>query len=395
MSEDAPAPQAQTQTFENSGSELSPAAKKWTVKILVVIAALAVFQLPLYLVRELAGKRKAQAQAVQCEIAKNWGGKQYIELAPAAAAEEISAKITPEIRYRGIYQAVVFFSDVKIKREYKNLPPDSVGTVRLPELKNIAKITISVNGKPVQFSENKGSLTFPLPAGNARTEIDLSARGSDGIHFTPNALQSHIVISGKWDSPSFAGEVLPAKRSIEKDSFSGEWNFDSFNGTKKSVGVNLTISAGTYQQVERCFTYATFFLIVFFFTLIAAELITKVNVHILQYLVAAGAPVLFYLMTLAFAEKIGFTAGYIVSAAVIVGMVTMYAKMFLGKMLPALIMGAVFAASYLLNFSILRMEDFALLSGTIILAIILGVLMALTGKINRSAEDKAAEDKEV
>ena len=388
MSEDVHAPQNKTQTSENSGSELSPAAKKWTVKILVVITALVVFQLPLYLVRELAGKRKAQSQAVQCEIAKSWGGKQYIELAPAAAEEDISAKITPEIRYRGIYQAVVFFSDVKIKREYKNLPPDSVGTVKLPELKSIAKITVSVNGKPVQFSENKGILTFPLPAGDARTEINLSARGSEGIHFTPNASKSHIVIDGKWDSPSFAGEILPSKRSVDKDSFSGEWHFDSFNGTANSVGVNLTISAGTYQQVERCFTYATFFLIVFFFTLIAAELITKVNVHMLQYLVAAGAPVLFYLMTLAFAEKIGFTAGYIVSAAVIVGMVTMYAKMFLGKMLPALIMGTVFAASYLLNFSILRMEDFALLSGTIILAIILGVLMALTGKINRSRENQ-------
>ena len=67
-------------------------------------------------------------------------------------------------------------------------------------------------------------------------------------------------------------------------------------------------------------------------------------------------------------------------------MVTMYAKMFLGKMLPALVMGVIFGGSYLLNFLILRMEDFALLSGTIILAVILGVLMALTGKINRKEE---------
>ena len=86
---------------------------------------------------------------------------------------------------------------------------------------------------------------------------------------------------------------------------------------------------------------------------------------------------------LAFSEKIGFTAGYIVSAAVVVAMVTMYAKMFLGKTVPALVMGAIFAASYLLNFVILRMEDFALISGTIVLAIILGVLMIITGKINR------------
>ena len=387
MSEESPAPQ--TQTYELPNSELSPAAKKWTVKIIAVVAALVIFQIPLYMVGKLAGKRKIQAQIVQNEIAKNWGGKQYIELAPAAAVENITARITPEIRYRGIYQAVVFSSDVKITREYKNLAQNTVGTIKLPELKSVAKASVLVNGKAVQVSENNSVLTFPLPAGDAKTEINISARGSDGIHFTPNAAQSHIAVSGKWDSPSFAGEVLPAKRSVEKDSFSGEWHFDRFNAATKSVGVNLTISAGTYQQVERCFTYATFFLIVFFFTLLAAEMITKVNVHILQYLVAAGAPVLFYLMALAFSEKIGFTAGYITSAAVIVVMVTMYAKMFLGKLTPALTIGVVFAASYLLNFILLRMEDFALLAGTIILAVILGVVMFLTGKINRTEKPEA------
>ena len=91
-------------------------------------------------------------------------------------------------------------------------------------------------------------------------------------------------------------------------------------------------------------------------------------------------------MTLAFSERIGFTAGYAVSAAVIVAMVTMYARMFLGKTFPAVVMGTIFAASYLLNFVILRMEDLALMSGTIVLAIILGVLMILTGKINRKED---------
>ena len=121
------------------------------------------------------------------------------------------------------------------------------------------------------------------------------------------------------------------------------------------------------------------------------ELITKVNIHPLQYLVSAGAPVLFYLMTLAFSEKAGFIAGYSISAVVIVAMVTMYAGMFLGKILPALIMGAIFAGSYLLNFIILGMEDLALMSGTIVLAVILGVLMILTGKINRKPDNEKTD----
>ena len=48
-------------------------------------------------------------------------------------------------------------------------------------------------------------------------------------------------------------------------------------------------------------------------------------------------------------------------------------------------MGAVFAASYIVNYFILQMEDFALLSGTVILAIVLGVVMLLTGKMNQKS----------
>ena len=386
MSEESPAPQ--TQTYELPETEFSPAVKKWTVKIIAVVAALVIFQVPLYMVSELAGKRKIQAQNVQNEIAKNWGGKQYIELTPAAAVENIAAQITPEIRYRGIYQAVVFSSDVKITREYKNLAQNTVGTIKLPELKSVAKASVLVNGKAVQVSENNSVLTFPLPAGDAKTEINIIARGSDGIHFTPNAAQSHIAVSGKWDSPSFAGEVLPAKRSIEKDSFSGEWHFDRFNAATKSVGVNLTISAGTYQQVERCFTYATFFLIVFFITIFVGEMLTSWQIHPLQYAVAAGGPVLFYLMLLAFSEHINFAASYFISAAMIVLMVTAYAKMFMRRYVPALIMGGVFIASYVVNYIVLQLEDFALLAGTLVLAVILGTLMLITGKVNQQESEK-------
>ena len=62
MSEESPAPQPAT--YELPNSELSPAAKKWTVKIIAVVAALVIFQIPLYMVGELAGKRKEQASGV-------------------------------------------------------------------------------------------------------------------------------------------------------------------------------------------------------------------------------------------------------------------------------------------------------------------------------------------
>ena len=375
------APQNQ---FTLNAPLISLVNQKWAIKILVIIIALLTFQIPLYMVRELTVERKKNADAVRTDIAKNWGGEQTVKLLPAAAVENITAEVTPEIRYRGIYQTVVYTSKIKINAEYQKLASGTTGEIQLSDSKGIKDAAVTVNDKAVPLDKN---LKFQLPQGDAKCEIVLSLRGSSKLLFAPQAENSHIKVSGTWDSPGFTGDILPEKRTVGKENFSAEWNSGKFNSEVKTLGVDLCIPAGTYQQVERCFDYASFFLIVFFFTLLAAELITKVNIHTLQYLVAAVAPVLFYLMTLAFSEKVGFTCGYTISAAVIVAMVTMYAKMFLGRIFPALIMGIIFAASYLLNFVILRMEDFALLSGTIVLAVILGVMMALTGKINRKQEN--------
>ena len=375
------APQNQ---FTLNAPLLSLVNQKWAIKILVIIIALLAFQIPLHMVRELTVERKKNADAVRTDIAKTWGGEQTVKLLPAAAVENITAEVTPEIRYRGIYQTVVYTSKIKINAEYHKLASGVTGEIQLSDSKGIKDAAVTVNGKAVPLDKN---LKFQLPQGDSKCEITLSLRGSSKLLFAPQAENSNIKVSGTWDSPGFTGDILPEKRTVGKENFSAEWNSGKFNSEVKTLGVDLCITAGTYQQVERCFDYASFFLIVFFFTLLAAELITKVNIHTLQYLVAAVAPVLFYLMTLAFSEKVGFTCGYTISAAVIVAMVTMYAKMFLGRILPALIMGIIFAASYLLNFVILRMEDFALLSGTIVLAVILGVMMALTGKINRKQEN--------
>ena len=357
--------------------------KSLGVKIAVIIAALLVFQIPLLMVKELAEERQDKAKSVQSEIFSNWGGVQCLTLHPEAAKMDLSAELKPEIRYRGIYQALVYTADVKLKAEFNNVGENKFAELLISDIDRVADAAAVVNGKAVKIEKDGYTLKFPLEKGKSAIEMTLNLRGGGDFKVTPNTHESCISISGKWGSPSFIGKSLPDSRIIQKDSFSAKWNFGNFTAKPNEIGVNLNLPANTYQQVERCFNYATLFLIIFFATLLVAEAVTKVNIHILQYLIAAGAPVLFYLMTLAFGERIGFTAGYIVSAAVIILMVTMYAKAFIGKIRPALAMGIIFAVSYAVNFILLRMEDLALLSGTIILALILAILMALTGKMNR------------
>ena len=305
------------------------------VKIAVIIVALLLFQIPLLMVKELAEERQEKLNSVQSEIFSNWGGVQCLTLHPQAEKMDLSAELNPEIRYRGIYQALVYTADVKLKAEFNNVGEKQFAVLIVTDIDRVRDAQANVNGKSVKVEKLSNTLKFPLEKGNSAVEIALDLRGGGDFKVVPNAAEANIVMFGKWGSPSFIGKSLPDTRTIDKESFSAEWKFGKFDTKPFEIGVNLNIPASTYQQVERCFNYATLFLIIFFATLLVAEAVTKVNIHILQYLVAAGAPVLFYLMTLAFGERIGFTAGYIVSAAVIISMVTLYAKAFIGKIRPA------------------------------------------------------------
>lgn len=367
--------------------KLSPKARNFVTKILIIVIALLVFQIPLSMIGHLAGERRDRALDVKNEIARGWGGEQRVTLLPQAEKLECSAEVTPEIRHRGIYQTVIYTSRITIDASFRNLEAAGTGTIKLSDMRGLDDGQVTVNGKTAGAVRGEKTLTFPLPAGDSECRITLELRGSSYLHFQSNAKKFRLTMSGQWDSPSFQGDVLPVKREISGGKFCAEWNCRQGNDPL-SVGTDFCIPAGAYQQLERCFTYATFFLLVFFCMLLFAECFTGITIHILQYLVAAGAPVLFYLLTLAISEHTGFTVGYTVSAGFIVAMVTAYAGIFLGRVFPALVMGLLFAACYLGCFVLLRMEEFALLTGSVMLAVILFVMMLVTGRINRETEGK-------
>ena len=385
-------PQAKPCTRPFSEPDISPGAKKWIIKITLIIIAMVMLQIPLMLVRNLSKERAEKQRKAENDIAAAWGDPQFIAGIRSGKnhPETMSVKsiVAPEIRYRGIYQSVVYTSTNEIDAHFPVLDKDIILPV-MTGANAIRDISAEINGKKAVCTVKKQEIVITPPAGingSADCHIMLKVRGSGSFQVACNAKYNKVEICGDWDSPNFgAGSILPDTRVIENGKFSASWQINNLlteNESDASAGVAMHISAGTYQQVERCMTYATFFLIVFFFTLIAGELISKIPLHPMQYMVASGAPVLFYLMLLAIGEQSSFAAGYSISAAVIVLMVTGYARMFFNRMLPALLMGMVFAASYIVNYFILQMEDFALLSGTVVLAIVLGVLMILTGRIN-------------
>ena len=385
---------ARNPRFSFEDPPISPAMKRWGIRLLVIITGLIILQIPLWLIGDLSKEREKQSVSAENAIASGWGQKQAVgfTLTKNSEPDKLNVKtvLSPEIRYRGIYQTVVYVSQSEIVAEYSQA--NRVIEFCVSDINGLMDVSAKINGEDAAVNtDGAGNIQVKIPegvSGKIKCAVSLKLRGTGSFAVTANARSNNIEISGNWNSPNLAEGILPDSRQVDEDKFSASWQINNFvrkPGEYGRAAVSLKIAAGTYQQLERVMNYATFFLIVFFFTLVVGEAVTKTEIHPLQYLIAAGAPVLFYLMLLAVGEKTGFAIAYLVSATVIVFMVTAYAKMFMQRFLPAFIMGAVFAASYIVNYFILQMEDFALLSGTVILAIVLGVVMLLTGKMNQKS----------
>ena len=122
----------------------------WCSKALLIISLLVILQIPLYLVSDLTKERNERYIKVRNEIAQTWGQEQTVKMLLHAEKEKYTINITPEIRYRGIYQVPVYNADINIRAEYQNLSADSENGVYISDINAVTNCQITVNGKPVE-----------------------------------------------------------------------------------------------------------------------------------------------------------------------------------------------------------------------------------------------------
>jgi inner membrane protein len=104
--------------------------------------------------------------------------------------------------------------------------------------------------------------------------------------------------------------------------------------------------------------------------------------HLLQYGMVGLSLSLFYLTLLSLAEHIDFRWAFTAAAAVTICMNSLYVASVLNSKMHGLVMAALLAGLYTLLFSLLKMEDFSLLAGTILVVIMMGVLMFFTRRLS-------------
>jgi inner membrane protein len=246
-----------------------------------------------------------------------------------------------------------------------------------------------------------GGLTLlSVPArdllGSEPTQVEarMAFTGANRLSIMPYAKSTRLRVSSDWPHPGFAGRFPPGERSISDDGFSADWSVpylrrgiaaegramemnDLVRGGIGQMEVNFVSPLNPYQTVNRALKYAVLFIGLVFLAYFLMETLLGVRVHPAQYLLIGIAQAVFYLLLLAFAEHIGFTPAFILSAVATVVLTAGYAGAVFGRDLiwkSALVFGAVYA----LLFVLMRIQDFALMVGALISFIAIAATLYLT-----------------
>jgi inner membrane protein len=242
--------------------------------------------------------------------------------------------------------------------------------------------------------------SIPLD-GSASFSYQLDLNGSSGIQFIPVGKETHVAITSRWPAPGFYGAFLPDTREINSAGFTAHWkildinrNFPQLwsgrrdNLNESAFGVQLVTPVEEYQKTTRTVKYAIMFIALTFIALFLSEILVKVVVHPIQYTLIGLALVLFYVMLLSLSEHIAFNAAYVLSGVAIISLISLYTLWITSNKRIALTISCILIMLYSFLFTILQLEDYALLIGTIGLFIILTLIMYLTRKVDWYAPGK-------
>ena len=455
-----------------------------TLRVVVIGILALLLLIPVGMVRSLIAERDYTRQNAIIEISQKWGEAQtiagpilsvpytrfyinekgqhvsVIEYAHFLPQDlSIEGEIDPEIRSRGIFDAVVYRSDLHFSGSFEKPDMEALGvksnnvnwkdsfvSVGIPDMRGIKnEVALTWNGVAYKFepgietddvirggvmlsysrppmsikqydqrlsdpyyamdiattgvNESSGiSIVVPVADNNAEGytfEFDLSLNGSQSLKYVPLGRTTKVDLSSPWDTPSFGGAFLPDVHEITSDKFTASWEVLDLNrnypqswvGNKHNVyasafGVDLLVPVDEYQKSTRSAKYALLIIALTFMVFFFSEVFNKKRVHPIQYLLVGLALTIFYSLLISLSEVFGFDLAYGISAFATTGLIFVYSRAILPTLRMAYFQGLILAFLYLFVYTILQLEDYALLAGSIGLFVILSVVMYLSRKID-------------
>jgi len=460
--------------MHGSSSERAPA-----FKLALAIGIAFLLGIPLFSIYLLAYDRQTQMSDATDSITAGWGGSQAMngpvlvipyratatetvvengqsvtrtnqvlrELILAPEAVEMSTDVSPKVRKRSIYEAVVYDARVSGKARFA-FPPDLARSGVEPGQMDLSRAElrfglsdprglganpqVNAAGKPLRLQPGAGSgggrgffawvdasglPTQPLAVGFA-----YDFRGNGSLALAPQAGDTRWTVHSSWPSPSFTGDFLPEHPPVTDKGFDATYRIGNLalgrslistgdagaapappqprtdqssatatgGDSAQTAQISLIQPVDLYSQVNRAVKYGFLFIGFTFLALLMFDVIGGVRVSAVEYLLMGAALILFFVLLLAFAEVIGFTAAYILASAAIAGLNTAYSAAVLGSWRRAGLIGGLLVGLYAVLYILLSLEAFSLLIGSLLLFAALAGVMYATRRIDWGGRKEAA-----
>ena len=356
----------------------------------------------------------------------------------------IKADVTPQERHRGIYKVMLYVSNISMQGKFQNLqlaklnilPEDVIwneAAIKLPVSDNMGlneEIALKWNDSVLvlapQTSDDR-SLNNALQANlnvaslqdlqNISFSSSFSLNGSQQLMFSPIGKTTTVTMGSSWPHPSFNGSTLPQKSEISDKGFSATWKSIAYkrsfpqqwvgsaytfmpfelnlaveraatapatqanNINASAFGASLFMPVNGYQKTMRSVKYAALCILLTFASFFIIEINNKKSVHPFQYGLIGLALILFYTLLLSFSEYIDFNWSYVIASLFTIGLIGWFVKGLLTSARLATLMSFILVLLYAYVFTILQLQDYSLLLGSIGLFISLAVVMHFSKKV--------------
>jgi inner membrane protein len=352
---------------------------------------------------------------------------------------DLTAELAPETRRRGLFEAAVYTADIALTAALTvpDEPPPRRSDARYDW--DRAKVVIgvadprgiepglalrvdgtvlptapldgvavaapaSLDGvEPVAVPVGPGGVAAPVadvaPGRTLAIAATLRLKGSQALAVVPTGAETTVAAAAPWADPGFAGAFLPDRRTVDADGFTAEWHIGRYGRgfgpviagpienrraeplAAAAFGVRLLAPVDAYRQTERMAKYGSLVVVFTYLALFLFEVVGGRRVHPIQYGLVGLALVVFYLLLLALAERLGFAPAYAIGAAAVVAQVGLYAAAVVGRAAAAVLAGLL-AGLYGALWALMQLQDTALIVGAVALFAGLSAVMWATRRID-------------
>ncbi|HET8858478.1 cell envelope integrity protein CreD [Marivirga sp.] len=417
------------------------------LKLLTITILMLLLLIPSAMINEVITDRQILQQEAIAEVSSKWAESQEINgpiltiplLYEYEKDEEmiesivyhyvlpeklnINGNIQPKILNRGIYEVVVYDSDLKVNGTFnmdlsfdenhlKEIQYEKAFlTIGFSDLRGIGnninfkwgEESLKVeSGSKITDLINSGITIYPKDINRQKDKnidfnFSVALQGSQDLTFIPVGGTTQVNLQSEWSSPSFKGNFLPKNREVNDAGFNAVWNVlelnrnypQSWSGRSmkdkldaSAFGVNLLNEVDDYKKAQRSAKYSVMTIALTFLVFFLVEVINKKRIHPFQYILVGLALCLFYILLVSISEHSNFNLAYVISTFAIVGMISFYALYIIKarKLIIILIMALI--GIYGFVYVTLQLADYSLLIGSLGLVIILGLTMYFTRKID-------------